>query len=113
MERISITKVARMLGVSKPTVYTKKRQLGLPQNHKGITEEELFTLSSYLRHPKKPGRKPMIDINPKAVNLAKILYDAGMTLDDTALFLDLKGFKTSTNRTFKPNQIKRMVEYEI
>ena len=42
MERISITKVARMLGVSQPTVYTKKRQLGLPQNHKGITEKELY-----------------------------------------------------------------------
>ena len=113
MERISITKVAKMLGVSKPTVYTKKRQLGLPQNHKGITEKELFKLSSYVRNPKKPGRKPLIEANPKAVNLAKILYDAGMTLEDTALFLDLKGFKTSTNRIFRPNQIKRMVEYEI
>jgi len=113
MKRISITKVARMLGVSKPTIYTKKRQLGLPQNHKGITEKELFRLSSYIQNPKKPGRKSMIEINPKAVNLAKTLYDAGMTLEDTALFLDIKGFKTSTNRIFRPNQIKRMVEYEI
>ena len=89
MKRISITKVARMLGVSKPTIYTKKRQLGLPQNHKGITEKELFRLSSYIQNPKKPGRKSMIEINPKAVNLAKTLYDAGMTLEDTALFLEI------------------------
>ena len=72
MKRISITKVARMLGVSKPTIYTKKRQLGLPQNHKGITEKELYTLSSYMQNPKKPGGKSMIEVNPKAVNLAKL-----------------------------------------